>query len=174
MLPTRQGESFRTFIFLTAVFKNNYEEHLLFKTQTILQTFLANNLSMPHLWLPVKEMWQGLTIGIHRAHTYNYFCWHTHNFGHGYVDKYTHFFPMIFWSFQIFLVLLILNYLKIYSYIFNSFVLKKPYFLIFHTNHFINASPYLKASTNLKVKKIHKIDKNSSNQRSKNLYLLRD
>ena len=119
-------------------------------------------------------MWQGLTIGIHRAHTYNYFCWHTHNFGHGYVDKYAHFFPMIFWSFQIFLVLIILNYLKIYSYIFNSFVLKKPYFSIFHTNYFINASPYLKASTNLKVKKIHKIDENSSNQRSKNLYLLRD
>ena len=38
---------------------------------------------------------QGLTIGICRIHTYTYFYWRTHDFGHAYIDAYAHFFPII-------------------------------------------------------------------------------
>ena len=39
---------------------------------------------------------QGSTIGVRRVHTYAYFYWCTHDFGHAYVDMYAHFFPKIF------------------------------------------------------------------------------
>ena len=31
------------------------------------------------------------TIGIHHIHMYTFFYWCTHNFGHAYIDMYTHF-----------------------------------------------------------------------------------
>ena len=43
---------------------------------------------------------QDSTIGVRRIHTYAYFYWHTHDFGHVYVDTYAHFSPMIFQNFQ--------------------------------------------------------------------------
>ena len=33
---------------------------------------------------------QGSTIVVRRIHTYTYFYWHTHDFGHAYVDMYAH------------------------------------------------------------------------------------
>ena len=39
---------------------------------------------------------QSSTIGVRRVRTYAYFYWHTHDFGHEYVDKYANFFPTIF------------------------------------------------------------------------------
>ena len=41
---------------------------------------------------------------------------------------------------------MILYYLKTYCYIFNSFVLKKPYFSISNTNYFINISRQFRVS----------------------------
>ena len=49
--------------------------------------------------------YQGSTNGIHWVCTYAYFYWHTHDFGHEYVDKYAHLFLVVFQSFQNFLIL---------------------------------------------------------------------
>ena len=38
----------------------------------------------------------GSTIVIHRVHAYSYFYWHTHDFGHIYIDIYAYFFPYDF------------------------------------------------------------------------------
>ena len=43
-----------------------------------------------------KRSEQGSTIGVHCIHTYSYFHWHTHDFGHAYVVTSAPFFPMIF------------------------------------------------------------------------------
>ena len=61
---------------------------------------------------------QGSIIGIRCMHTYTYFYKHTHDFGHAYDDTHAHFFPMIFHSFQNFLVL-IMHCLKTYCYKFD-------------------------------------------------------
>ena len=43
---------------------------------------------------------QGSTISIRCVGKYPYFYWHTHDFGQAHVYTYTHFFPVIFKSFQ--------------------------------------------------------------------------
>ena len=77
----------------------------------LLQYKLANNMTLSEIDIKEKLIclfvigfhhfkftWQGSTIGIRRVCTYGYFYWRTHNFGHGYVDTYAHFFSIF--SFQ--------------------------------------------------------------------------
>ena len=44
----------------------------------------------------VRQNIQGSTIGIGCIHMYAYFYWCMHDFRQVYIDKYTHFFSMIF------------------------------------------------------------------------------
>ena len=88
-----------------------------------------------------------------------------HNFGHEYVDTYIQFFPRIFQSFQICLVLIVLCCLKTYCYkfdierdiLYSLHVLKKQYFSIFHTNYSINISPNPRALANLACQSENKL-----------------
>ena len=83
-----------------------------------------------------------------------------HNFGHAYVGTYAHFPHLFFNVFKKFLVLTVLYSLKT-NFIYLSleetdsllftFVLKKPYFSIFHRNYLINISPYQKAHGQFRV-----------------------
>ena len=112
----------------------------------------------------IKNGSQGSTTDVRRVRTYTYFYWRTQWFWTWVSWHVRSFFPMIFQSFQNFLVLIILC-LKTYYYKFDlwfislfleetnsllfKFILKKSCFSIFHTNCLIDISPYLKALTNL-------------------------
>ena len=64
---------------------------------TTKQTYFGN---FTHLPLVAQNSWvrQGSTICVHCIHMSTYFYWHTHNFGHAYVNTYFHFFLMVFLS----------------------------------------------------------------------------
>ena len=84
-----------------------------------------------------------------------YIC--TPNFGNAFYDMYTHFFHTIsLWflycwktyCYKFDFKFICLSFKETGSLLF-TFVLKKPYFSIFHTNYLINISPYIKALVNL-------------------------
>ena len=59
--------------------------HVLAEIHDILEASICKTLSLT----------LGSTIGVRCICTYAYFYWCTHDFGHVYVDTYTHFFSMI-------------------------------------------------------------------------------
>ena len=61
----------------------------------------------------------GFAIGIHNIHTYAYFYWRMHDFGHVYVYMYAHFYLQFFKVFNFFKVLIILYCLKTYCNLFD-------------------------------------------------------